>query len=279
MISRPARSIIIQKNKESYSYFSCRNGKYFRQTPICHLLYKVRQTCRVFTQKSVQLLPKRGMAMQRILLIEDEASIARFIELELKHEGFTVTVCADGREGLQIAQSTHFDILLVDVMLPGLNGIEICRRIRKASDVPIILVTARDAVMDRVGGLDAGADDYIVKPFAIEELLARIRTILRRTQPKDVLVIEGITIDRTAHSVSAHGQVVELTKTEYELLLFLAMHHSQVCTREQILTAVWGFDTEVETNVVDVYIRHLRTKLGTAATIETVRGVGYVMRQ
>lgn len=279
MISRPARSIIIQKNKESYSYFSCRIGKYFRWTLICHLHYKARQTCRVFTQKSVQLLPKRGMTMQRILLIEDEASIARFIELELKHEGFAVTVCADGREGLQLAQSTHFDILLVDVMLPGLNGIEICRRIRKASDVPIILVTARDAVMDRVGGLDAGADDYIVKPFAIEELLARIRTILRRTQPKDVLVIEGITIDRTAHSVSAQGQVIELTKTEYDLLLFLAMHHSQVCTREQILTAVWGFDTEVETNVVDVYIRHLRTKLGVFATIETVRGVGYVMRQ
>lgn len=217
--------------------------------------------------------------MQKILLIEDEASIARFVELELNYEGFAVTVCADGREGLQLAQSEAYDLLLIDVMLPGLNGIEICRRMRKQSDVPIILVTARDAVMDRVSGLDAGADDYIVKPFAIEELLARIRTIFRRLQPKDVLRIEQVTIDLQAHSVTTPIGTVELTKTEYDLLVFLASHHTQVCSREQILQAVWGFDSEVETNVVDVYIRHLRTKLGEAATIETVRGVGYVMRQ
>ena len=222
---------------------------------------------------------------KKILLVEDEKHIARFVELELKHEGYEVLVAFDGREGLAYASSENFDVLLLDVMLPGINGIEICRRVRTQSNVPIILLTARDAVMDRVAGLDAGADDYIVKPFAIEELLARIRTILRRTMPEEknsgTLQFRDIEIDLAAYEVYVQGIKLELTKTEFDLLKLLIEHKNKVCTRELILTSVWGYDTDIETNVVDVYIRHLRTKLPGEmnAYIETVRGVGYVMRE
>ncbi|WP_431030198.1 response regulator transcription factor [Lysinibacillus sp. LZ02] len=223
--------------------------------------------------------------MKKILIVEDEKSIARFLELELQHEQFEVTVCHDGRNGLETALNGKYDCILLDVMLPGLNGIEVCRRIRKESDVPIILLTARDAVLDRVAGLDAGADDYIVKPFAIEELLARIRTIFRRIQPKlenvQKLIIRDLSIDTTAYEVIFEGRKLELTRTEYDLLKLLVEQKNKVCTRELILEHVWGYETEVETNVVDVYIRHLRAKLKTEKSpyIETVRGVGYVMRE
>ncbi|MBD8521085.1 response regulator transcription factor [Lysinibacillus sp. FSL R7-0073] len=223
---------------------------------------------------------------KKILVVEDEKHIARFVELELQHEGYDVTVAFEGREGLSLATTEAFDVLLLDVMLPGINGIEICRRVRTQSQVPIILITARDAVMDRVAGLDAGADDYIVKPFAIEELLARIRTILRRTTIKEptnseFLSLRDIEIDIAAYEVFVQGNKLDLTKTEYDLLKLLIEHKNRVCTREHILTSVWGYDTDIETNVVDVYIRHLRTKLpgDTNAYIETVRGVGYVMRE
>ena len=223
--------------------------------------------------------------MKKILIVEDEKSIARFLELELRHEQFDVTVCYDGRNGLEAALDGDYDCILLDVMLPSLNGIEICRRIRKESDVPIILLTARDAVMDRVAGLDAGADDYIVKPFAIEELLARIRTIFRRIQPKNEhnqkIVVRDLIIDTIAYEEFFEGRKLELTRTEYDLLKLLVEHKNKVCTRELILETVWGYETEVETNVVDVYIRHLRAKLTTdkAPYIETVRGVGYVIRE
>ncbi|QPA60830.1 response regulator transcription factor [Lysinibacillus sphaericus] len=223
---------------------------------------------------------------KKILLVEDEMHIARFVELELQHEGYDVTVAFEGREGLSLATTDAFDVLLLDVMLPGINGIEICRRIRTQSQVPIILITARDAVMDRVAGLDAGADDYIVKPFAIEELLARIRTILRRATTQEpanseCLSLRDIEIDIAAYEVFVQGNKLDLTKTEYDLLKLLIEHKNRVCTREHILTSVWGYDTDIETNVVDVYIRHLRSKLpgDTNAYIETVRGVGYVMRE
>lgn len=222
--------------------------------------------------------------MQKILVVEDDKSIARFVELELKFEGFDVTVVHDGREGLHVAQQQSFDILLLDVMLPGLSGIEICRRIRATSNIPILLLTARDAVMDRVAGLDAGADDYLVKPFAIEELLARIRSLLRRVKRQEEtainLVFRDIVIDEAAYSATVAGQKLDLTKTEYDLLKFLVEEQQRVCTRDQILERVWGFATDVETNVVDVYIRHLRAKLPKSDLpyIETVRGVGYVMR-
>ena len=223
--------------------------------------------------------------MQKILLIEDEKNIARFIELELKHELFDVTVVHDGREGLDRALSESFSCILLDVMLPNLNGIEVCRRIRINSDVPIILITARDAVMDRVAGLDAGADDYIVKPFAIEELLARIRSTLRRsniaTLTSSEITHRDIKINQDAHEVFFKGDKVELTKTEYDLLTLLVESVNKVCTRELILEKVWGYNSEVETNVVDVYIRHLRSKFVSDSKpyIETVRGVGYVMRE
>ncbi|MER2039763.1 MAG: response regulator transcription factor [Solibacillus sp.] len=220
---------------------------------------------------------------QKILIVEDEKNIARFLELELKHEQFDVAVAYDGRKGLEVATSETFDCILLDVMLPELNGIEVCRRIRKQSDVPVLLLTARDAVMDRVAGLDAGADDYIVKPFAIEELLARIRSILRRVRPvhtTEQLIVRDIRIDPNAYEVFFEGKKLELTRKEYDLLKFLVENLNRVCTRELILENVWGFDSEVETNVVDVYIRHLRTKLLTNSEpyIETVRGVGYVVR-
>ncbi|WP_339216644.1 response regulator transcription factor [Solibacillus sp. FSL W8-0372] len=220
---------------------------------------------------------------QKILIIEDEKSIARFLELELQHEQFETKVAYDGRTGLELAQSEIFNCILLDVMLPQLNGIEVCRRIRKTSDVPILLITARDEVMDRVAGLDAGADDYIVKPFAIEELLARIRSILRRvkhTHTSKQLVVRDLEIDVDAYEVQFENKKIELTRKEFDLLKLLVENKNHVCTRELILETVWGFDTEVETNVVDVYIRHLRTKLQTNNDpyIETVRGVGYVMR-
>ena len=225
------------------------------------------------------------MTVKKILIVEDEKNIARFMQLELKHEQFETDVCYTGRDGLQQALQQSYDCILLDVMLPELNGIEVCRRIRSQSNVPIILITARDAVMDRVAGLDAGADDYIVKPFAIEELLARIRSVLRRVQEpvsiENKLICKHITLDDDAYEVYAADKKVELTKTEYDLLKYLLEHKNKVCTRERIIEHVWGYDTDIETNVVDVYIRHLRTKLQQEEQplIETVRGVGYVMRE
>lgn len=221
----------------------------------------------------------------RILLVEDEKNIARFIELELRHEGFEVVHHISGREGLEAAKSNDFDVVLLDVMLPELNGIEVCRRIRSFSQLPILLITARDAVMDRVAGLDAGADDYIVKPFAIEELLARIRSVLRRTsnvnEDTSLLSFKDITVDMDAHLVEVNKKSLELTKTEYDLLVYLIQQKNRVATRDLILENVWGYLADIETNVVDVYIRHLRSKLPleAASYIETVRGVGYVMRE
>ena len=224
---------------------------------------------------------------KRILLVEDEKSIARFIELELTHENFSVTHFTSGRAGYEAAKAESYDVILLDVMLPELNGIEICRRIRNISQVPILLITARDAVLDRVAGLDAGADDYIVKPFAIEELLARIRSVLRRTnsdsdsEKPHYLTFKEITINMDAHIVEVNNQRIDLTKTEYDLLLYLVQQRNRVVTRDFILENVWGYMADIETNIVDVYIRHLRMKLpkGTADYIETVRGVGYVMRE
>lgn len=223
---------------------------------------------------------------KKILIVEDEKNIARFIELELKHEGFDVTVSHDGRDGLHNALQHQYDCILLDVMLPKLNGIEITRRVRAVSDVPIILITARDMIMDRVSGLDAGADDYIVKPFAIEELLARIRSILRRTSKQtsatsDLIQVRDLIINTKSYEVLFEGKKLELTKTEFDLLKLLCENKNLVCNREMILEKVWGFQADVETNVVDVYIRHLRSKLETSkkSYIETVRGVGYVIRE
>ncbi|AEV95381.1 response regulator transcription factor [Pediococcus claussenii] len=227
--------------------------------------------------------------MSKILIIEDEKSLARFVELELQHEGYEVEVQGNGRTGLEAALSEDFDAILLDLMLPEINGIEVCRRIRREKITPIIMMTARDSVIDRVSGLDHGADDYIVKPFAIEELLARLRALLRRVdlETEDTVFhqttveYEDIVIEKENRVVRRNDETINLTKREYELLLLLMENVNVVQSREVLLNKVWGVDDGVETNVVDVYIRYLRNKIdvdGRPSYIQTVRGTGYVMR-
>ncbi len=227
--------------------------------------------------------------MSRILIIEDEKNLARFVELELKHEGYETQVELNGRTGLQAALDENFDVILLDLMLPELNGMEVARRLREKKNTPIIMMTARDSVIDWVSGFDHGADDYIVKPFAIEELLARIRALLRRIQiendqqktNKKSVTFKDLTIEKESRIVRRGDEVINLTKREYELLLTLMENVDVVLARDVLLTKVWGYDSEVETNVVDVYIRYLRNKIdrpGENSYIQTVRGTGYVMR-
>ena len=224
--------------------------------------------------------------MSKILIVEDEAQLARFVELELIHEGNIVEKAEDGRSGLDMALSNDYDLILLDVMLPGINGFEVLRRVRAKKDTPVILVTARDAVMDKVSGLDAGADDYITKPFAIEELLARIRVALKRKGSTAAatrqLSINNVTVDLDRHEVTANGNPVELTNYEFELLRILMENCNIVLDRERLIGEIWGYDYDGETNVVDVYIRHLRTKIDDKygiKLIQTVRGVGYVIKE
>ncbi|AMV62276.1 response regulator transcription factor [Pediococcus damnosus] len=227
--------------------------------------------------------------MSRILIIEDEKSLSRFIELELQHEGYETEVQFNGRSGLDAALNKNFDAILLDLMLPELNGIEVCRRVREAKTTPIIMMTARDSVMDRVSGLDHGADDYIVKPFAIEELLARLRALLRRIDieseqkafQQTTVTYRDITIEKENQVARRDGKIINLTKREYQLLLLLMENINVVQSRDALLDEVWGIDNEVETNVVDVYVRYLRNKIdrpGEQSYIQTVRGTGYVMR-
>ena len=220
----------------------------------------------------------------KILVVEDEEKFARFIEMELTHEGYEVTKAFDGRTGLDLAESGQFDLILLDIMLPGLNGMEVLRRLRRSSSVPVIMLTARDSVIDKVSGLDSGADDYITKPFAIEELLARIRTALRKTNSVGevrILTAGDLRLDVGRRQVIYGDTPVELTKREFDLLQYLLENKGLVMSRETLLDRVWGYDYAGETNVVDVYIRFLRSKIderfGTKL-IATVRGVGYVIR-
>lgn len=219
--------------------------------------------------------------MTNILIVEDEKNLARFLELELTHDGYKVDIEYDGEPGLEKALNNDFDLIILDLMLPNINGLEICRRVRQVKSTPIIIITAKSDTYDKVTGLDYGADDYIVKPFEIEELFARIRAVLRRQPHKDIIDINGIRIDIDAFKVTVDGKQLDLTKTEYDLLYLLATNRNHVLQREQILNHVWGYNSEVETNVVDVYIRYLRNKLkpfNKEKVIETVRGVGYVIR-
>ena len=224
---------------------------------------------------------------ERILLVEDEEKLARMVELELTYEGYGVEKAPDGRAGLELALSGQFDLVLLDIMLPRMSGMEVLRRLRKESQVPVIMLTARDTVVDKVSGLDSGADDYVTKPFAIEELLARIRAALRKKGgaqvPQTPLLSAGeVILDVERHQVSVRGQPVELTKKEFDLLRCLLENKGRVLTREALLDAVWGFDFVGETNSVDVYIRFLRSKLDDAfgiKLIHTVRGVGYVIKE
>ena len=218
----------------------------------------------------------------KILIIEDEEKIARFVELELGYEGYLTTKAFDGRTGLELAETGEFDLILLDVMLPQLSGMEVLRRIRRFSNVPIIMLTARDSVMDKVFGLDSGASDYITKPFAIEELLARIRTALRKASQEGVILsASGLLMDTGRHTVTVKGTPIDLTKREFDLLHYLLKHKGLVVSRETLLENVWGFDFAGETNAVDVYIRFLRGKIDEAFNlklIHTVRGVGYVIK-
>jgi len=225
------------------------------------------------------------MAGERILIVEDEVKIARFLELELTHEGYRVEQVHDGREGLQRASSGNFDLLILDVMLPSLNGMEVLRRLRQSSDMPVIMLTAKDDVTDIVMGLDIGADDYMTKPFAIEELLARIRVSLKRkkitSHNNSIITLGSVKIDLDKHSVSCGNESIELTKKEYDLFKYLAENENIVLNREQILEKVWGYGYYGDTNAVDVYISYLRSKIDDKFNIKlihTIRGVGYVLK-
>lgn len=227
--------------------------------------------------------------MSKILIIEDEENLAHFVELELKHEGYETYACESGRTGLEVALSEEWDAILLDLMLPDLNGLEVCRRVRQVKNTPIIMMTARDSVIDRVSGLDHGADDYVIKPFAIEELLARLRAVLRRvdleseynSSKQTTVSYRDLVIEKENRVVRRGDEIIELTKREYELLLTLMENVNVVLARDVLLKEVWGYESQIETNVVDVYIRYLRNKIdrsGEDSYIQTVRGTGYVMR-
>ncbi|MDO5402504.1 MAG: response regulator transcription factor [Eubacteriales bacterium] len=238
----------------------------------------------------------------KILIVEDELQIARFVELELTHEGYQVDKAIDGREGLAMAQTGNYSLMLLDVCLPELNGMEVLRRLRRTSNLPVIMLTARDSVMDKVTGLDSGADDYVTKPFAIEELLARIRLALKKAQQaglqqntesgagenEDFLHNTGnllkcgeVILNKSSHIVTVCGREVELTNREFKMLQVLMENQNIVLSRDTLLEHVCGYDYVGETNVTDVYIRYLRTKIDDAfgiKLIHTVRGVGYVIK-
>lgn len=220
-----------------------------------------------------------------ILLIEDEEKLARFVELELVYEGYRVVKAFDGRRGLELALSGEFDLILLDIMLPQISGMEVLRRIRRSSSIPVIMLTARDSLEDKVSGLDGGADDYLTKPFAIEELLARIRTCLRKQSAQgvasEVLSASGLTLDTARRAVRVGEVPVELTKREFDLLHYMLKNKNLVLSRETLLENVWDYEFDGGTNAVDVYIRFLRAKIDDVfhiKLIHTVRGVGYVIK-
>ena len=226
--------------------------------------------------------------MATILIVEDEKKIARFLELELKHEGYDVLTAFDGRSGLDTALEKDPDLLILDLMLPELSGIEVCRRLRHTSDLPIIMLTAKDDVSDKVMGLDMGADDYVTKPFAIEELLARIRVALKKRRARDarndeqeehLLTVGCVTIDTASWQVRVKDEPVALTRKEFDTLKYLMEHKGKAVTRDQLMNEVWGYDYIRDSNIVDVYIRYLRHKIDDQygiKTIHTIRSVGYL---
>ncbi|NLW71200.1 MAG: response regulator transcription factor [Eubacteriaceae bacterium] len=223
--------------------------------------------------------------MKKVLIIEDENKISRFLQLELEHEGYAPETAEEGRKGYTMAQAGKYDIIILDLMLPNLSGIEICRRLRaEGINTPIIMLTAKDDVSDKVTGLDVGANDYMTKPFAIEELLARMRVALKNSDKvasSPVVKAGRLTLDRDKYEVRFDDTLITLTKKEFELLSYLMINKNIVLSREQIVESVWGYEYEAETNVTDVYIRYLRSKIdevyGTNY-IRTVRGVGYQFR-
>ena len=221
---------------------------------------------------------------ERILVIEDDPAILKLLQRGLAYEGYLVDTATDGRSGLLMARDNHPDLVVLDWMLPGMDGLEVCHRLRTGGAVPIVMLTAKDTIQDRVQGLDAGADDYLVKPFNLDELLARIRALLRRTQVKRIPILEfnDLKLDTGSRQATRGERTISLTAKEYELLDLFMRHPRQVLTREVIFDRVWGYDFGGESNVLEVYIRYLRQKLEVAdepRLIHTVRGVGYVMRE
>ena len=221
----------------------------------------------------------------RILVIEDEARIAQFLKRGLIYEGYRVDVAYDGQTGLDMARDTPPDLVILDWMLPGMDGLEVCKRLRAAGDVPILMLTAKEDVQDRVAGLDAGADDYLVKPFSFDELMARIRALFRRASPSsrpEVLRFADLSLDTGTHRAQRGDQYIDLTAKEYELLELFMRNPRRVLTREMIFDRVWGYDFGGESNIIEVYVRYLRQKTeegGQSRLIHTVRGVGYVLRE
>ena len=220
--------------------------------------------------------------MPKILIVEDEPQLARFVQLELEHEEYETVISGDGREGLTLAEDGGFDLILLDIMLPGLNGLEVLRRLRKAEDhTPVIMLTARDSVMDKVSGLDMGADDYITKPFSPKELVARIKAVMRRISPmavEEVIEMQGLSLDPSSHRVMTGDSPLDMGPTEFKLLHFFMTHPERVYSREQLLNHVWGTNVYVEDRTVDVHIRRLRKALehsGHDRMVQTVRGTGY----
>ena len=221
--------------------------------------------------------------MKKILIIEDESSISDFVKLELEYEGYQVSIKEDGREGLKEALENDYDLIILDIMLPSMNGFEICRRLKREKNTPIIMLSAKDSVTDKVNGLQIGADDYIPKPFAIEELLARINAIFRRVDSLDnhIVKFKDLVINRNSRTVSRNDKEINLTNKEYELLMILIDNKDKVVTRDELLEKIWGYEYEPESNVTDVYVRYLRSKLNNENKeeyIQTIRSVGYIMR-
>ncbi len=220
----------------------------------------------------------------QILVVDDDTEILDLLSRGLKFEGYDVKTAAEGATALTYFKQEAPDLVLLDVMMPGMNGIEVCREMRKVRDTPILMLTAKDAVSDKVAGLDSGADDYIVKPFVFEELLARVRAQLRRTMPGEAQMLQfsDLILNTASHEVRRSGQLIELTTKEFELLLLFMQHPRQVLTREVIYDKVWGYDFGGESNIIEVYVRYLRSKLeahGRNKLIQTVRGVGYALRE
>ena len=223
--------------------------------------------------------------MAKILIVEDEKQMADFINLELNHEGYDVDICYDGKQGYEKAMQTNYDIILLDIMLPKLNGMEVCRRLRAKKSTPIIMLTAKGDITDKVNGLDIGADDYLTKPFEIEELLARMRVIFRRAQTineSKIIQVADLKLDLEKKQVSRANKNIELTKKEYELLEYLMKNNGIVISREKIIESVWNYDFVGDTKIVDVFIRYLRSKIDDGydkKLINTVRGFGYVIQE
>ena len=221
--------------------------------------------------------------MTKILIVDDDPKIRSVLGRGLRFEGYDVQIAASGQEALQLARETPFDLVVLDLTMPRMDGLEVCRRLRRGVSIPILMLTARSAVADRIVGLDTGADDYLTKPFDFEELLAHVRALLRRTQPQsgEILTFADLRLNTGTREAERGGRRVDLTTREYELLLLFMRHPRQVLLRDQIMDRVWG-DAMVESNAIEVHIGRLRDKLEAGdeeRLIQTIRGAGYALRE